>query len=276
MSKKKCQNMSTEIKTQIVNTNKNILEKIKNLFKILALYIAPIIGGIFLPLIIHYHLLEKIYSFFSNNKHFYVLLYSIILLVVIFWERIQILKDYLKFPKFMKVFIDFVEFLLSLFFSLLFSIIYFLIIEKYTSFSIENNETTSFIFFTIIILTFFFISTINRRKIFNYIKNNNFITFIYAIYIISIYILLKSKGIITTLFDFMGLFFTFICIFILYKIFQFIIEFIKYFSYSKLYFSYSKLKIKFSSREQARRLYYFIYIIILIFPFIFLILLKYN
>ena len=174
MSKKKCQNMSTEIKTQIVNTNKNILEKIKNLFKILALYIAPIIGGIFLPLIIHYHLLEKIYSFFSNNKHFYVLLYSIILLVVIFWERIQILKDYLKFPKFMKVFIDFVEFLLSLFFSLLFSIIYFLIIEKYTSFSIENNETTSFIFFTIIILTFFFISTINRRKIFNYIKNNNF------------------------------------------------------------------------------------------------------
>ena len=31
MSKKKCQNMSTEIKTQIVNTNKNILEKIKNL-----------------------------------------------------------------------------------------------------------------------------------------------------------------------------------------------------------------------------------------------------
>ncbi|AAL95496.1 Integral membrane protein [Fusobacterium nucleatum subsp. nucleatum ATCC 25586] len=262
MSKKNVKICLLRIKTQIVNTNKNILEKIKNLFKILALYIAPIIGGIFLPLIMHYHLLEKIYSFFSNNKHFYVLLYSIILLVVIFWERIQILKDYLKFPKFMKVFIDFVEFLLSLFFSLLFSIIYFLIIEKYTSFSIENNETTSFIFFTIIILTFFFISTINRRKIFNYIKNNNFITFIYAIYIISIYILLKSKGIINTLFDFMDLFFTFIYIYIFFKLFQFILEIIKY-------HSSFKLKIKPFSRKQARKLYYILYLIILAFPFIF-------
>ena len=269
MSKKKCQNMSTEIKTQIVNTNKNILEKIKNLFKILALYIAPIIGGIFLPLIMHYHLLKKIYSFFSNNKHFYILLYSIILLVVIFWERIQILKDYLKFPKFMKVFIDFVEFLLSLFFSLLFSIIYFLIIEKYTSFSIENNETTSFIFFTIIILTFFFISTINRRKIFNYIKNNNFITFIYAIYIISIYILLKSKGIINTLFDLMDLFSTFIYIYIFFKLFQFILEIIKY-------HSSFKLKIKPFSRKQARKLYYILYLIILAFPFIFFLTLSKN
>jgi len=169
----------------------------------------------------------------------------------------------------MKVFIDFVEFLLSLFFSLLFSIIYFLIIEKYTSFSIENNETTSFIFFTIIILTFFFISTINRRKIFNYIKNNNFITFIYAIYIISIYILLKSKGIINTLFDLMDLFSTFIYIYIFFKLFQFILEIIKY-------HSSFKLKIKPFSRKQARKLYYILYLIILAFPFIFFLTLSKN
>lgn len=260
MSKKNHQNIPTKTKTQITNTNKNMLEKIKYFFKILAFYIAPIISAFFCFISFHSTLLQtdKINFSFFNNTFFY----SVILLVAIFFLKMQILKDYLKSPKFVKIFLELLEFFLSLFFSFLFSINYLLIIEKYASFSMKNNETTSFIFFTITILTFFFISTISGRKIFNYTKNNKFTTLIYAIYIILMYILLKSKGIITTLFDFMGLFFTFICIFILYKIFQFIIEIIKY-------FSYSKLKIKFSSREQARRLYYFIYIIILIFPFIF-------
>ena len=87
MSKKNHQNIPTKTKTQITNTNKNMLEKIKYFFKILAFYIAPIISAFFCFISLHPTLsqIDKINFSFFNNTFFY----SVILLVAIFFLKMH-------------------------------------------------------------------------------------------------------------------------------------------------------------------------------------------